>query len=125
MTEKRRHVEQTPNFVLHREVVDDVDSDLGTPADDYVNFDGFEDGIVQVVPSASANPTIEVTYLSEEADQFVSANPKDEFSGLGVGWGYQAKFKALGRKVRVSVTSGITTGDTVKLLVAGFNQRKA
>ena len=108
-----------PNFVLHREVKEAVDSGDITNVKSGMNMEGFSTCIIDVSPSTLADPSIQILFWSENHSKFVAENSPVSYPGAGAGKGYQQQVDCAGRVMFVFVDSGVTTGDTVKIGVAG------
>lgn len=113
----------SPVYTIHRVVHDAADSGDVTKASRGMNFYGFRTGTVRVVPSVSAQPSVEVLFWSEEAGKFISRFPKVESGGFGAGVPFELSFAAFGGVAFLKVTGGVTTGDTVTVLMAGSRRR--
>lgn len=107
----------TPKYEQHRTVVSAVDSAAPTNKNEGVNFAGFDTALIQVVPTGTADPSVEVMIWSEAAQSFISSAPKLEFSGLGADKAYEISVPAHGRILWVGVTA-LTIG-SLTLHVSG------
>ena len=87
MTVKK--VNLASNYKLHRENVTVVDSGDITDIDLGIDCYSFEKLLIQVIPSGTANPTIEMSYWSPAAAKFISENPAVSQVGLGSNVAYE------------------------------------
>lgn len=62
-----------------------------------LNFGSYDIGIFVVTPSGGANPTIEIVAWDPLGEQWISANPKAEFAGLGADIPFTFAVPAYGR----------------------------
>jgi hypothetical protein len=121
MADKQTSPQRAPKYALYREVSAAADSLPETQVTLGMNMGELQRALIQVIPSASANPAVAVLWWSAEAGKFIQENVALTKSGAGAGVAYEFTVEANGRIMFVAVTGGITTGDTVKICVAGFN----
>lgn len=105
---------KAPDYLLHRDVaaVDTANSDVKT---DGMNMAGYRIANIQVVPKAGQNPTTEVMFWSDEADEFIPANTALSFTGLGNDKPYEVSVEANSRIIWVKITVG-----TAKISISGW-----
>lgn len=115
----------SPVFTIHRIVKDSADAGDITNRALGMNMHGYKTGVLRVVPSANANPIIEVLFWSGEAGKFVSRVYPVESGAFGDGAAFDLSFKAFGSVVFVKVRSGVDSGDTVTVTMAGSQLQAA
>lgn len=96
---------QAPNYVLHREAVAAADTVPHTERRHGMAMEGYEVGLVQIVPSGGANPNLEVLFWSEAAGAFIKQYPALAVSGIGANTPQEYAFNCYGRAIFVSVTA--------------------
>jgi len=104
-------------WALHREGVDGADSLPITDVRQGMNMNGYEEAILDVIPTTLANPDIVVLFWSEATGAFVREHVNLPFAGLGAGVAYQVRIPARGRVIFVAVTA--LAAETVDIRVAG------
>lgn len=110
-------VTAAPKYSIHRNGITAADGAASTNERDGESFAGYDLGIVQIIPSGGANPTVELMVWSEAAGKFISANPAASKTGLGADTPYEFTFTAAGRKFWVMVTA--LAAGSVDVYVAG------
>jgi len=113
----------SPVFTIHRVVKDSADAGDITNRALGMNMHGYRSGAIRVVPSANANPIVEVLFWSGEAGKFISRVHAVETGAFGAGVAFDLSFRAFGGVVFVRVKSGVGSGDTITILVAGAQIR--
>ena len=98
-------VKDSPKYSTHREAVTAVDASPSTKQAEGINYQGYDYALFQVIPTGGANPSIELMEWSDEANSFISANPKFELTGLGIDTPYSFTSLALGRILWVRVSA--------------------
>lgn len=118
-TETTRNPQEAPEYSCHRIVTGAADTLPETTKENGINMRAALRGLIQVVPSGGANPTVAVLWWSEEAGRFVQEHTPITKAGVGVNTPYEFAVDANGRIMFVAVTSGIAGGQTVRVMVAG------
>lgn len=90
-------VHDAPNFKPFSIDIAAVQSLAGKSAKVGLNFSGYDVALFSVVPSVTANPTIEIMVWDPVSETWVSTNPISTFAGIGAGLAYQIAFNAYGR----------------------------
>lgn len=110
----------SPIFTEHRDVTA-IDTGAITTRGWGMVMAGFEKAIIRVLPTATADITIDIMFWSDEAGvagQFVAANPAIQRVGAGAGVPYDYVVDVYGKTIFVYITGTIGTG--TKVQVAGF-----
>lgn len=110
-------VTNTPKYSPHRIDIAAADGAASSNERDGLNFAGYDTACFQIVPSETADPSVEIMVWSEAAEKFISANPAASHSGLGAGVPFELTEVAAGRKFWVRVTS--LAAGTVSIYAAG------
>lgn len=118
MAETQGNPLQAPFYARHRSGIDALDGTITERARG-INMAQHAQAHVQVLPSSSANPTVEVLWWSEEASRFISENPVLTKAGAGADAPYEFTVDARGRIMFVAVTAGAT--GSIEIMVSGFN----
>jgi hypothetical protein len=103
---------------LHRQNVDAAESlpSTATKAQG-MNMYGYDDAIIEVLPSGTANPTITVLFWSERASAYVREHTNLQFAGVGADVPFHVRVPCRGRRMFVAVTT--LAGGAVDIAVAG------
>jgi hypothetical protein len=114
-----KNVTSLPDYALHRIVKEANDGATISEHGWAMNAATFKQVAIQVVPSGTANPSIEVLFWSVEAAKFISAHVPIVYAGKGADVPYEAVVDAQGREIFVTVTAGMAAGRTAKIFVGG------
>lgn len=130
---------RSPDFKFHRIVAAAESGPFSLK--NGINFGTYKKGLIQVVPVdvaalagdvdvaaltlGTSNPSVELYSWSENLGQFIKHNPASVVAGAGAGVPYEFTVDAYGQTIYVAVTSGITGGQGVVLLSAGFEAIEA
>ncbi len=108
-----------PAYAHHRRVKTTADSATQTSIKQGMNCQGYRRVNIQVVPTALANPVIQVMFWSAAAAKFIAASTDIAVTAKGAGVSHEFPVDVDERIIFVRVVSGITTGDTVDIHVSG------
>ena len=112
---------RSPNYRVYRTGVAAAEIPAAIAAvskDSGINMSMYEYANVQVLPSAGANPSVEVYWWSEKAGKFIKEHTAIAKAGIGANVPYEFTVQCLGRIMYVAVTA-IAAGST-DICVAGF-----
>ena len=108
-----------PDYALHRSAVTSADSLPETERGHGINMASHTTAHIQVVPSGGADPSVEVLWWSEVAQEFVQEHISIERVGVGVDRPYEFDVDSRGRIMFVAITT-IAAG-AVDVHVSGYN----
>jgi hypothetical protein len=115
-----RAPKMAPDYVLYRDAVAAADAGPYTVQEHGINMGDYRFANIQVIPGgAGDNPTLRVLFWSEEAGQFIRANPDATVAGAGAGTPYEYTVECRGRIMFVELTGTLAVG--TKVLVSGYS----
>lgn len=116
-------ITKTPNYTLYKEGITAPESLVGLANfDGGINTSSYKDVCVQVLPAGTANPSVSVYFWSALQGAYIQAQTPIDMAGVGSNTPYEFTVETNGRHIFVRV-SAITAG-SVKIAVAGFEQRE-
>jgi len=109
-------IDKTPNYVLYREGLAAVDA-VFDKIDKGIHTSHYQTALIQVVPTATANPTVEVRWWSAGASLFVKEHTAIVKAGIGAGIPYEFTVSCHGRIMMVAVN--VLAAGSAKIYVCG------
>lgn len=122
MAETQGNPFQAPDYALHRSGVTAVDGASITDRRRGINMAGNAQAHIQVVPSGTANPSVEVLWWSEAAGKFIPEHTALAKAGPGSNKSYEFTVDAKGRIMFVAMKT--LTAGSVEIAVSGFNAER-
>jgi hypothetical protein len=113
--------QRAPAYAHVRQVKEAADTLPETNRAHGVNAAEYRHVHIQVCPSTLANPALAILVWSEKLGKFVATNAATTKAGAGAGVPYEFTFDPMGRIFFIAVTGGIAPGDTVDILVSGYD----
>jgi hypothetical protein len=120
MSSIERSPQRAPTYVKYRAVAAVETGPFATEKHG-INMSGWDKAHIQVVPASGADPTVEVLWWSEGADQFVKEHVALEKAGIGANTPFEFTVDCLGRVMFVAVTT-MASGNA-DIYVAGYGRR--
>lgn len=120
-----KSISLAPDMFTYRTATDDVDAGPFESQGEGINCAGHKHLLVNVVPSESADPDVEVLFWSPAASAFISNNPPLAYGGMGAGVPYSFSVQAYGRLAFVAVTAGVVADDSVIIETSSFGLDQA
>jgi len=111
--------QSAPNYVVHRDAVDTVDTIANVDRRSGMNMSGYEKANIQVIPSStSAAPAVAVYWWSAFEEAWIQEHIAIAKSSPGAGVGYEFTVECNHRIMFVAITAIVADNATV--LVAGI-----
>ena len=84
-----------------------------------IDMSGYRRCNIQVVPDATANPTVRVQFWSVKEGAFIDDHSALAFAAKGAGVAYDLTIDCNGRRMLVAVTAGVGGGEEAWVYVSG------
>lgn len=106
--------QRSPIFTVHRTRTA-VDAGIITTRGWGMVMAEFKTAIIRVVPTPTANITVQAMFWSASSGRFIPANPALQQAGVGAGVPYDYTIEVNGRVLFVYITGTIGTGVTIQV----------
>jgi len=108
-------VKESPNYHFIKTVLESDESTPPSKMKSGSNFQGYDIGIFQIIPSSGSQPTIEILAWCEELSTFISSSPAATWTASAAGEPFEFTFSPYGRAVWARVTSVGGVGESVSV----------
>lgn len=109
-------INKSPEYVLYREGLTAVDS-VFDKIDKGIHTSHYQTALIQVIPQAGVNPTVEIRWWSAGASAYIKEHTPIIKAGVGAGVAYEFEVPCHGRIMMVAVNT--ISGGSVKIYVSG------
>lgn len=115
-------VQETPDY----QFIKTVEADESTPPSELkkgINFQGYDFGVIQIIPSGGSTPTVELLSWCPALDTFIPVSPAATWTAPSAGAAFEITFSPYGRSVWPRITS-VGASQTVSVYAAAHASGK-